>query len=115
MGLEWRICKPVHMLSHVPLFATPWTKGHQAPVPMGLFHPGIKPASPAGPTLAGRLFTTEPHGMPRMESTKRIKPTFTWKNNAFDMASVSSCSVSDVDKLQGKVFNFVSKILRLAK
>lgn len=115
MGLEWRICKPGHMLSHVPLFATPWTKVHQAPVPTGLFQPGIQPASPVGPTLAGRLFATEPHGMPRMESTKRIKPTFTWRNKAFGMASVFSCSVSDVDNLQGKVFNFVSKILRLAK
>ena len=77
MGLEWRICKLVHMLSHVPLFATPWTKAHQTSVPMELFQPGIKPASPEGPTWGGGLFKTEPQGMPGMESTKTIKVTFT--------------------------------------
>lgn len=65
------------MLSHVPLFAAPLTKAHQTPVSMGLFQPGIKPASPEGPTWAGGLFTTEPQGMPGMESTKTIKLTFT--------------------------------------
>ena len=60
------------MLSHVQLLATPWTIALQVPLPMGfprheywselpfpppgdLFHPRIKPASPA---LTGGLFTT---------------------------------------------------------
>ena len=62
------------MLSHVRLFATPWTAAHQAPLSMGfprqeywsglpfpspedLPDPGIEPTSPAPPTLAGRFFT----------------------------------------------------------
>ena len=67
---------PVCMLSHVWLFATPWTVAQQAPLSMGfsrqeywsrlpfpspgdLPDPGIKPASPA---LAGVFFTHEPPG-----------------------------------------------------
>ena len=63
-------------LSHVQLFATPWTVAHQAPLSMGfswqeywsgvpfplpgnLPDPGIKLASPA---LAGGFFTAEPSG-----------------------------------------------------
>ena len=65
-------------LSHVRLFATPWTVAYQAPLSMGfsrqeywsglplppsgnLPEPGMEPASPA---LAGGLFTTEPPGKP---------------------------------------------------
>ena len=67
------------LLSHVPLFATPWTIARQAPLPMGsssleywsglpfpppgdLRDPGMEPASPASPTLAGGFFTSEPPG-----------------------------------------------------
>ena len=62
-------------LSHVRLFATPWTVAHQAPLSIGssrqeqrsglpspspgaLPKPGIKPVSLASPALAGELFTT---------------------------------------------------------
>ena len=62
------------VVSHVQLFATPWTIACQPPLSKGCFrqenwngllflppgdlpNPGIKPASP---TLAGRFFTTEP-------------------------------------------------------
>ena len=65
-----------HVLSHVPLFSTPWTIARQAPLSMGfsrqeyciglpfpptgdLPHPGIKLMSPA---LAGGFFTAEPFG-----------------------------------------------------
>ena len=58
-----------------PLFATPWTVAHQAPLsmefsiqeywsglpfpsPVNLSDPGIKPVSLMSPALAGRLFTT---------------------------------------------------------
>ena len=64
------------MLSRVS-FGTPWTIAHQAPLSMGfawhkywsglpfpppgdLPNPGIEPASPASPALAGGFFTTEP-------------------------------------------------------
>ena len=63
------------MLSHVQLFATPWTVPCQAPLSMGfsrqeycsglpcpppgdLLDPGIKPMSLVSPTLAGGFFTT---------------------------------------------------------
>ena len=62
------------LLSHIRLFAAPWTEVHQAPLSMGfprqgywrrlpfpspgdLSHPEMEPASPA---LAGGFFTTEP-------------------------------------------------------
>ena len=65
-------------LSHVRLFATPWTVAHQAPLSMGfsrqeywsglpfpspgdLPDPGIKPRSPASQADA---FTSEPPGKP---------------------------------------------------
>ena len=66
----------VHSVSNT---ATPWTVAHQVPLSLGFFRqeywsgllfpppgdlpdPGIEPASPAFPALAGRFFTTEPHG-----------------------------------------------------
>ena len=68
-------------LSHVGLFATPWTAAHQAPLYMGFLRqeywsgfpfpppgdlpgPGIEPESLVSPALAGRFFTTKPHGKP---------------------------------------------------
>ena len=73
----------VQLLSHVQLFATPWTTLHQAslsigfsrqeywsgllfPSPGDLPNPGIELASP---TLAGRFFTTERPGKPIPETT----------------------------------------------
>ena len=64
---------PAESLSHVQFFATLWTEAHQAPLSMGFFRqacwsglpflfpgdlhdPGIKPASPVSPALAGRFF-----------------------------------------------------------
>ena len=58
---------------------TQWTVALQAPLSMGFYRqeywsalpfssprdlpdPGIKPMSPASPALAGRFFTTVPHG-----------------------------------------------------
>ena len=71
------------MLSHVPLFATPWTVAFQTlsmgfprqehksglpfPTPGDLPDPGIEPMSPA---LAGRFFTTEPPGKPILMTVK---------------------------------------------
>ena len=67
------------MLSCVQLFATPEMAAHQAPFPMefsrqeywsglpfptpeDLPNPRIEPQSLASPALAGRFFTTAPHG-----------------------------------------------------
>ena len=66
-------------LSCVPLFTSPWTVAHQAPLSMGfsrqeywsglpfpppggLPDPGIEPGSPPAPALSGGSFTTEPPG-----------------------------------------------------
>ena len=71
------VCTPLR----VQLFVTPWIAARQAPLSMGcsrqeywsglpfpppgyLSDPGIEPASPESPTLAGRFFTTEPPGKP---------------------------------------------------
>ena len=68
-------------LSHVWLLAAPWTVTHQAPLSIGFPrqeywsglpfpflgdfpNPGIEPASPESPALAGRYFTPEPSGKP---------------------------------------------------
>ena len=69
------MCVCVCSLSHVWLFATPWTVAHQVPRSMDfssqehwrgflftssgdLPDPGIEPASLASPALTGRFFTT---------------------------------------------------------
>ena len=66
------------VLSHVQLFATPWTVACQAPLSMGLSRqeywnelpfpsPGHLPdlgIKIASPSLAGELFTAEPSGKP---------------------------------------------------
>ena len=75
------VCVCVSSLSHVWLFVTLWTADHQHPLSMGLSwqeywsgltcpspgdlpDPGIKPASPVSPALAGRFFTPESPGKP---------------------------------------------------
>ena len=73
----WHAC----VLSHIQLFATPWTVAHQAPLsvefskqenwsglpfppPVDLTDPGVEPASLASPALAGDFFTTVAPGKP---------------------------------------------------
>ena len=70
-------------LSHVQLSATPWpplsmgfpTQEYWSvllfPPPGDLPNPGIKPASPVAPALAGRFFTTEPMGSSRRKYTEK--------------------------------------------
>ena len=78
-------------LSHIWLFATPWTVAHQAPLSMRILQArvlekdampsppgdlpdlGIEPVSPGSPALAGEFFTTEP---PR----KLLKINRAWAN-----------------------------------
>jgi len=74
--MMWLICCAVlSCFSHIPLFATPWTVAHQAPLSMGFsrqeywsvlpFPPpgdlpdsGTELMSPTSSALAGRFFTT---------------------------------------------------------
>ena len=67
----------INLLSHVRLFATPWTIAHQAPLTMefsrqeywsgvpfpppgDLPHPGTEPTSPASPALGADSLPLEP-------------------------------------------------------
>ena len=69
------VCVCARMLSCVPLFKTPWTITHQAPLSMGFSKQeywsglpfptpgnlpdlGIEPTSLTSPALAGKFFTT---------------------------------------------------------
>ena len=78
------------VLSHVRLFATPWTTAQQAPLSIGfprqeywsglpfstpgdLPDLGIKLTSPASPALAGGFFTTEPPGKPCSQTTSMLR------------------------------------------
>ena len=74
-------CVHAQLLSHVQLFATPWTIECQAALSMGLFRqeqwsglsftppgdltdPGIESSFPVSSALAGRFFTAEPPRKP---------------------------------------------------
>ena len=73
--LKWGHC----CMRAQPLFATPWTVAHQAPLSIGFPRqeywsglpfpsPGDLPRSgmePVSPALAGRFYTTKPPGKPR--------------------------------------------------
>ena len=80
------------VLSHVRLFATPWTTAQQAPLSIGfprqeywsclplsspgnLPNPGIKPASPE---VAGGFFNAEPRGKPLLPSQCLITACLLW-------------------------------------
>ena len=77
VGGEW-VCVCAQLLSHVLLFAIPWTVAHEAPLsrqeswswlpyppPGDLLTQGSKPLSPVSPALADKFFTTEPPGKPK--------------------------------------------------
>ena len=115
-GMEVCVCVCMHVLSHVQLFATPWTVAHQVllpmefskqeywsglpfPTPGDLSNPGIETMSLASPTLAGRFFTTSP-------SRNYIKNRSKWlemKNRMSDMNSVGELSRLDTteERLNG--------------
>ena len=84
-------CVCTCMLSHVWSFATPWTVTPQAPLSMrfsrqeywsglpfpspgDLPDPGVEPASPVSPALAGRFFITEQPG--KLQFTHHRKFSF---------------------------------------
>ena len=76
------------VLTHIQIFASPWTVAHQAPLSMGfsrqeywrglscppsgdLPNPGIELASLKSPALAGIFFTAEPPGEPKSNTNKQ--------------------------------------------
>ena len=78
-----RACICAQSFSSVPCFVTPWTAARQAPLstkfsrqeywnglpvppPVDLCGPGMEPTFPVAPALAGRLFTAEPPGKPKL-------------------------------------------------
>ena len=58
-------CSPQASSVHEIIPAKYWS-GLPFPPPGDLPNPGIKPKSPASPALAGRFFTTEPLGKPKL-------------------------------------------------
>ena len=83
------LCQCLKSLSHVWLFAIPWTVAHQAPTSMGfsrqeywsglpfpspgdLPKPGIEPRSP---TLQADALTSEPPGKPKTPINRWKPPT----------------------------------------
>ena len=92
-------CEEVKLLSHVRLFATPWTVAYQAPPSMGfsrqeylsglpfpspgdLPDPGIKPGSPA---LEADALTSEPPGKPNGCESWTIKKAEHKRIDAFEL------------------------------
>ena len=82
-------CISLCVLCHVRFFEALWTVAHQVPLsvefswqeywsglpfstPGDVFDPGIKPASPECPALAGRFFKTAPPGKPQIDSFSYI-------------------------------------------
>ena len=89
----------VCVLSRVQLFATLWTIACQTPLSMGfsrqeywsglpclplgvLPNPGIKPAAPVAPALAGGFFTIEPH---KWVGGQIRPPGYSWPTAALEM------------------------------
>ena len=71
----------MRVFSRVLLFVTLWTASHQAPLSMEFFSqeywdelpfptPGIKSKFLVSRALAGRFFTTEPHGKPILQAAE---------------------------------------------
>ena len=99
------------LLSHVQLFATPWTVAYQAPLSMefsrqeywsglafptpgDLPDPGIEPASLVSPALAGRFFTTLPLEKPMVERNGIGSFVESW----MDLETVIQSEVSQREK-----------------
>ena len=100
-------CNENYVLSHVWLFAAPWTIDHRAPLPMefskqehwsgmpfaspGDFpNSGIKLASLASPALPGVFITTVPPGKPMFNA--HLKLSFTRMQNKFFTKSLQNYS-----------------------
>ena len=61
----------VCMLSHIQLFATPWTVSHQAPLSMGLFWQEY---------WSGLLFPSPGRGLSRGELSMKLRQRLTESN-----------------------------------
>ena len=119
-----RVC----MLSCIWLFVTPWTVASQTPLSMevsrqeywsglpfpspgNLPDPGIKPASPASPALAGGFFTTAPAGKP-LTYTKRVLTTIFWSWYLVKSGLRSPKSIiSQLHSLHLFPYSFIQQIL----
>ena len=117
LGNLW-LWSEVKLLSHVRLFATPWTVTYQAPPSMGfsrqeywsglpfpspgdLPHPGTEPTSPA---LAGGFFIAEPPGKPQCQWQQETLLSWTqgwavveWAGNEWLPGVTHSTTPSDSD------------------
>ena len=97
-------CMDAQLLSHVQLFATPWTIAHQAhlsmefsrqeywsglpfPPPGDLPDPGVEPTSPA---LAGGFFTAEPPGKYVIPQLAVIKPSLNYLTEVISLLALQT-------------------------
>ena len=119
-----RVC----VLSCIWLFVTPWTVASQTPLSMevsrqeywsglpfpspgNLPDPGIKPASPASPALAGGFFTTAPPGKP-LTYTEIVLSTILWSWYLVKSGLRSPKSIiSQLHSLHLFPYSFIQQIL----
>ena len=109
LGSEWCCCALLS-LSHVWLFATPWTAAHQAPLSMGFWSGiqeywsglpsplpralpdlGIEPVFPASPVLQADSLPTKPPGKPRAVPKTWSLPMWNLQLNRQCFHSSSTC------------------------
>ena len=98
------VCAHTHVLSHIWLFATPWTVTQQTPLSMefsrqeywsglpfptpgNLSDPGMKPISPA---LAGRFFITAPLAESKGRRNTHCIPSVSCTRAGWFLCAVSS-------------------------
>ena len=113
-------------LSHVQLFATPWTVAHQAPLSMGfsrqeywsglpfpppgdLPDPGIEPACPVSLAMARVFFTTEPPAK-KTSQTPSLLSKSTWSRD-FSRTGCFPPTVSSLLHSQGQTSHALSESL----
>ena len=103
-------CECAQSLSHIWLFATPWTVAHRAALSMGFSRqeywsglpfplPGDLPGLGTEasclmtPALAGRFFTTEPPGKPLVPVSLFIKGSLEDSNDQLDSETTDICCI----------------------
>ena len=115
----------VQSLSLVQLFVTPWTVVYQAPLSMGfprqeswsrlpfpslgeLLDPGMEPVSPA---LAGKFFTIEPSGKPRILQQVLLDAFQTATFHSFFADAISVLLYSTIYSEKARRADFILRFL----
>ena len=113
------------LLSHVQLFATPWTVPRQAPLSVGfcrqdywsglpfpspgdLRHPGIELESPVSPALQADSLPAETSGKPRLQNKRFTSGIYSYMTLSRSVQFSSVILPQKVHLLKGKIV-FTSK------